>query len=319
MKISVLDRATLGSDIPLDMLASLGELTVYDSTLSSELADRIRDAEVIVLNKVKITAEALEHAECLKLICVTATGYDNIDVAEAKKRGIAVTNVPGYSTDSVVLFTVATVLSLVAHLPEYNKFVTDGSYTASGVANRLSPVYHEIRGMTWGIIGYGNIGKAVGDVAKALGARVIVNKRNPIIDAECVDIDQLCKESDIITVHCPLNSETHKLINGKTISLMKPNVVLVNEARGGVIDSEAVAKAIEDGSIGAFGADVYEVEPLSKDHPFNRIMKRSNVLLTPHSAWGAYESRVRCLETVARNISAFSNNKSLNRVDILGQ
>lgn len=316
MKITVLDRATLGSDVPLDMLNGLGEITVYDSTTPEDLDCRIADSEAIILNKVRITKDVLTRARKLRLICVTATGYDNIDLDAARDLGVAVTNVPGYSTDSVALFTVATVLALVTHIKEYNQFVTSGSYSASGVANRLEPVYHELRGMTWGIVGYGNIGRAVAKVAEAFGARILVNKRTPIDGVRCVGIDELCTASDIITLHCPLNSDTRGLVGERELAMMKSSAVLVNEARGAVVDPEAVAKAIEAGKIGAFGADVYEAEPMKPDHPFARIMHLQNVLLTPHSAWGAYEARLRCLEIVADNIRAFIDKEILNRVDI---
>ena len=316
MKIKILDRATLGADAPIDILSGLGELEVFDGTTPEELTERIADADVIILNKVRIDAAALSCAARLRLICVTATGYDNIDINAAKEHGVGVTNVPGYSTDSVTLFTMATTLALVAHLREYNEYVRSGEYTASGVANRLSPVYHEVRGLTWGVIGYGNIGRAVATVAKAMGAHVIANKRTPTQDVECVDIDTLCQRSDIITVHCPLSKDTHHLIDARRLGMMKPGAILVNEARGAVVDSEAVCNAIENGTIGAYGADVYECEPFGKDHPFNRIMDRSNVLLTPHAAWGAYESRKRCVEIVASNITAFFEDKIQNRVDI---
>ena len=316
MKIKILDRATLGADAPIDILSGLGELEVFDGTTPEELTERIADADVIILNKVRIDAAALSCATRLRLICVTATGYDNIDINAAKEHSVGVTNVPGYSTDSVTLFTMATTLALVAHLREYNEYVRSGEYTASGVANRLSPVYHEVRGLTWGVIGYGNIGRAVATVAKAMGAHVIANKRTPTQDVECVDIDTLCRRSDIITVHCPLSKDTHHLIDARRLGMMKPGAILVNEARGAVVDSEAVCSAIENGTIGAYGADVYECEPFGKNHPFNRIMDRSNVLLTPHAAWGAYESRKRCVEIVASNIKAFFEDKIQNRVDI---
>ena len=316
MKIKILDRATLGADAPIDILSGLGELEVFDGTTPEELTERIADADVIILNKVRIDAAALSCAARLRLICVTATGYDNIDINAAKEHGVGVTNVPGYSTDSVTLFTMATTLALVAHLREYNEYVRSGEYTASGVANRLSPVYHEVRGLTWGVIGYGNIGRAVATVAKAMGAHVIANKRTPTQDVACVDIDTLCQRSDIITVHCPLSKDTHHLIDARRLGMMKPGAILVNEARGAVVDSEAVCNAIENGTIGAYGADVYECEPFGKDHPFNRIMDRSNVLLTPHAAWGAYESRKRCVEIVVSNITAFFEDKIQNRVDI---
>ena len=316
MKIAVLDAATLGEGISLDALSKHGEVAIYDSTTQENLISHCAGADVLVLNKVRITKDVLIAAPSVKLICVTATGYDNIDVAAAKERGVAVANVPAYSTSSVALYTLATVTALVTHIREYNKYVIDGSYTASGVANKLSPIYHEIAGMTWGIIGYGNIGRAVGAVAEALGARVIVNKRTPIEGATCVGIEQLCRESDIITIHCPLNANTREMINAKTINLMKNNVIIVNEARGAVVNESDIADAIEQGRIGGFGSDVYTVEPIPSEHPYNRIMRRENVLLTPHAAWGSLEARIRCVNVVSENIAAFIGGKTKNRVDI---
>ena len=316
MKIKILDTASLGEDTPIEILSRFGELETYTHTDESVIYDRVADADVIVLNKVKITDKVFEAAKNLKLVCVFATGYDNIDLVSARKHGVGVCNVPGYSTDSVALYTVATVLSLVTHLDEYRGFVKNGEYSASGAPNRLIPVYHELSGKTWGIVGYGNIGKAVAKVADALGARVIVNKRTPIKERECVDIDTLCKESDVITLHCPLNDETRKIINSDRLSLMKKNVILVNEARGAVLDEEAVTEAVLSGKIAGFGCDVYSVEPFGDSHPYNRIKDEKNVVLTPHAAWGAYESRVRCINIIADNISNFVDGKILNRVDI---
>ena len=315
MKIVVLDRSSLGADTPLDGLKRFGDVEVYDSTSPQELSERALDADVLVLNKVKITEETFKAAKNLKLICIFATGFDNVDVVAARKYGVAVCNVPGYSTDSVALFTVANVLALYTHLREYNSFVTSGEYTALGVPNRLVPVYHEIRGKTWGIVGLGNIGKAVAEVAKALGAKVIANKRTPIDGYECVDIDTLCTESDIITIHCPLNNESRNLINKERISLMKKDVVIVNEARGAVVNEADVAEAIKKGTIGAFGSDVYSTEPFTADHPFYEIKDYCNVLFTPHAAWGAYESRLRCINVICDNISVYLCGGRRNRVD----
>ena len=315
MKIVVLDRASLGNDTPLECLLEFGEVISYDHSTPHEAISRVCDADVIIINKVKVTRSLMESAKGLKLICVFATGYDNVDIAAASELGIGVCNVPGYSTDSVTLFTVSTVLALCSHIIEYNGFVKSGEYTQSGMPNRLTPVYHDLSGKTWGIVGYGNIGRAVGRVAEALGARVIVYKRNPVSDAFCCDINTLCRESDIITIHCPLNDESRGLINQDRISLMKPSVVLVNEARGAVLDEGAVAKAVLEGKISAFGCDVYSVEPFGEDHPYNRIMQLPNVILTPHSAWGSYEARERCINIIADNIRAFKNGNMQNRVD----
>lgn len=315
MLIKVLDRASMGSDLSFDALMKLGETEVYDNTSADELIERSRGADVLIVNKVKITKEVITNAKNLKLICVFATGFDNIDIKTAKERGVAVCNVPAYSTDSVTLFTVANVLALFSHLTEYRRHVSSGKYTEEGKPNALTPVYHELRGKVWGIIGFGNIGRAVAKVAEAFGARVIVNKRIPVDDYECVDIDTLCECSDIITVHCPLNDSTRNLINEERISKMKSSVILVNEARGAVLDETAVANAIKCGKIGAFGCDVYSTEPFDKKHPYAEIADLDNVCLTPHSAWGAYEARVRCLDVICSNIKAYIDGKTLNRVD----
>lgn len=316
MRIKVLDFGAMGEDTPIDILSELGEVEIYDSTSQEELNERIDDADIIVINKVKITRDALLSSKKLKLVCIFATGYDQIDILSARELGIAVCNVPSYSTESVTLFTIATVLSLATNLKEYSSYVENGSYTGSGRANRLVPVYHEINGKTWGIIGYGNIGRAVGRVAKSLGAEVIVNKRTPIDGVSCLDIDELCKKSDIITIHCPLNDSTRELISKEKIELMKRDVIIVNEARGAVVNETDIAEAVKSGRIGAFGSDVYSVEPFPLEHPFTSIKALPNVILTPHAAWGSYESRVRCIETVKANIKSFLSGEKKNRVEL---
>ncbi len=316
MKITVLDAATLGEDISLDCLREFGDCDIYNSTDASLVKERIAETEVVILNKVKLNETNLCDAKDLRLICVCATGYDNIDVEYCRKRGIALCNVEGYSSHSVAQTTVGMVLSLWSHLAEYNNFVTSGEYSKSGVANRLTPVYHEIWGRTWGIVGYGNIGKEVGDIARALGCRVIVCKRTPLKDIECVDIDTLCRESDIITVHTPLNEGTRHLINEDRLNMMQSHAVLVNTARGLVADEGAVARAVAEGKIGAFGTDVYSVEPLSEGSPLYNIKDLPNVMLTPHMAWGAQESRKRCINEVCENIRDFACGGRKGRVDI---
>jgi len=315
MKIVILDKASLGEDTPFSVLDKFGEVVSFNSSTPDEAKERSYDADVIIINKVKVTRELMASSKSLKLVCVFATGYDNIDVEAARELGIAVCNVPGYSTDSVVLYTVSTVLALCSHLFEYTEYVKSGEYTASGVPNKLTPVFHDLNGKVWGIIGYGNIGRAVARVASAFGARVIVNKRNPVKGVAVVDVDTLCAECDIITVHCPLNDESRGLINAERIALMKPGVILVNEARGAVLDEEAVARAVEEGKISAFGCDVYSTEPFGEDHPYNRIKQLPNVLLTPHAAWGSYEARERCINIIADNIEAFRSDEIYNRVD----
>ena len=315
MKITVLDGATLGSDLDLSPLSQVGETDIYKTTLPEEVESRIATSDVVVINKVKLGAHNLENAKNLKLICLAATGYDNVDTEYCRKKGIAVCNVKGYSTNSVSQLTVLMVLSLITKLPEYTRSVEDMSYTKSGVQNRLEPIYHEIAGKTWGIVGYGDIGRQVGRVAEAMGCKTLVCRKNPQPGDGCVDIDTLCKESDIITLHTPLNESTRHLIDKNRIDTMKDGVIIVNVARGAVTDEVAVADAIKNGKIGGFGTDVYSVEPMAADHPFAEIMHMDNGCLTPHMAWGAREARERCLDEVAENIKAFQCGARRNRID----
>ena len=314
MKIVSLDASTLGADIDLSLYEKYGELTVYQSTAQEEFADHVGDSDVIIINKLKVGRHNLPACPSVKLICVTATGYDNIDTEYCKEKGIAVCNVVGYSTQNVAQLTVAMALSLICHLGEYNRSVADGTYSQGTVANILTPVYHEIYGKTWGIVGYGNIGKQVGAVAKALGCKVIVHKRTEIEGEECVDIDTLCKESDIISVHTPLNDGTRVLISRERIAMMKNDAIFINVARGAVVDEAALTDAILNKKIGGIGVDVYSKEPFPTDHPYASIAGRDNVIFTPHMAWGSYEARVRCCDEIALNIEAFLAGERRNRV-----
>jgi glycerate dehydrogenase len=206
-------------------------------------------------------------------------------------------------------------LSLVTHLPEYDRFVKSGEYTKKGIANCLTPVYHEIAGQTWGIIGFGNIGKQVGVVAKAMGCHVLVHKRTPVTDWECVDLERLCRESDIISIHTPLNESTRNLLNEDHIKIMKPNAIVINVARGAVTDEKALANAILEGRIGGLGVDVFSTEPFPESHPFQELLSCPNVCLTPHMAWGGYETRLRVLWEIAENIRSYLVGEKRCRID----
>ena len=316
MNIVFLDSGTVGNDIDITVFEKLGALISFTATPQNQAPERVKNANVIVTNKVKLTADVLSSAKDLQLVCVTATGFDNVDLEYAKEHGIAVCNVKGYSTDSVAQITVATVLSLVNHLNFYDGFCKSGKYTESGVHNRLEPVFHELAGKTWGIYGYGNIGKKVADVAKAFGCKVIVTKRIPEDGVECVSLSELFERSDIITVHTPLNAETHHSINEEILAKSKKHLVLVNAARGAVTDEKAICDAVKNGVIGAYGTDVYSVEPMQYDNPVWKLRDCENVLFTPHMAWGAYEARVRLVDEVYANIEAFYGGKIRNRVDL---
>ena len=314
MKIVILDSGTLGADIDLSPITALGEVIEYKQTLPEEIAEKLTDADVAVLNKCRLNRQNLYEANSLKLICVAATGYDNIDVDFCRERGIALCNVPGYSTDSVAQLSVAMALSLVTHLGEFRSFVHSGEYSRSGSANRLEPVYHEIAGQTWGVIGGGGIGSKVAEIAGALGCRVLLCRRKPDDRYETADIDRICRECDIISLHVPLTDETRGMISRERIDSMKDGVVIVNTARGAVCDEKAIADAILSGKIGAFGCDVYSKEPFDKDHPFSAILGLPNVCLTPHMAWGSYEARQRCVCRMAENVTEFFKGNIHNRI-----
>lgn len=316
MKIVFLDALTLGEDIELSDFSELGEVEIYGSSTDTEVVERTRGCDVIVTNKIKLGAHNLHSAKELKLICVTATGFDNIDVEYARARGIGVCNVVGYSSSNVAQITVGFVLSLINRSEEYRNSVRCGAYSKGSSANILSPTYHEIEGKKWGIVGYGNIGRRVGEVASALGCEVLVNKRERIEGCSCVDIDTICRECDIITLHTPLNDGTRGLISRERLASMKDGVILVNVARGAVTDEGAVAEAVKSGRVGGFACDVYSAEPFSENHPYYAIKDRENVILTPHMAWGSYEARVRLLFEVKRNIESFFAGEIRNRIDL---
>lgn len=315
MKIVFLDALTLGEDIDLSFFSQLGEVEIYPSSTEEQIKGRTLDCDVVITNKLKLNKNNLSNATNLKLICVTATGFDNIDVEYAKSRGIGVCNVVGYSTNNVAQITIGMALDLINKTKVYQESVSNGKYSSCGVANILAPTYHEMAGKTWGIIGFGNIGCKVAKIAEVLDCKILVNKRTPISDCECVDIDTICKECDIISIHTPLNEGTRGLINEEKISKMKDGIILINVARGAVTDEKAIAQAIKSGKIGGFGCDVYSVEPFGQEHPFYEIKDYKNVILTPHMAWGSYEARVRLCNEVKENIIAYFNGEVRNRVD----
>ena len=314
MKIKILDSATLGADVDLSRFSSICEVEIYPITPREELPSRVADADICIINKVRFDRDVIDAAKQLRLICVAATGYDNIDTAYCREKGIAVCNVAGYSSNSVSQLTVAMVLFAATNLSAFRESVADGTYSRGSVQNILTPVYHELAGRTWGIIGYGGIGRKVGAVAEALGCRVVVNKRTTVDDVECLTLDALLSVSDIVTLHVPLTDMTRGMIGKRELSLMKNGAILVNVARGAVLDESAVCDAVESGKLGFFGCDVYSTEPMPESHPYYRIRSRENVCLTPHMAWGAYEARERCMDEIYKNIRSFLDGGRRNRI-----
>ena len=314
MKIVVLDAVTLGSDISWDAMRAFGSLTLYPVSVPEEIRARIADADVVVTNKCRLNEKTLAGASKLKLILEAATGFDNIDIAYCRENGIAVANVKGYSTMSVIQITLSTALSLYSHLEEYRAYCADGRYTASGMFTQIEPVWRELAGKTWGIVGAGTIGSGVAKVAAAFGCEVITFQRRPSALYPTVSLEELLSRSDVISLHCPLNDSTRGLINAERLSLMKPGAVLVNASRGPVVDEAAVAAAVLDGRLGAFGSDVFSQEPFPADHPFQAIKALPNVILTPHIAWGSLEARRRLMDELVRNLADFTEGKERNRI-----
>lgn len=314
MKIVILDKDTLGADVNLTPIRNLGDCEEYGTTPLDLVGERVADAEVVVTNKIKLNEMTLGACKNVKLICVAATGYDNIDTDFCKERGIALCNVPGYSTDSVAQVTLAMALELVTHLNEYREFVHSGKYSVSGVANKLTPVYHEISSMTWGVVGGGAIGMKVAEIAKAFGCNVLVCRRKQEGNFKLADIDTICEEADIISVHLPLSYSTRGILSRERIEKCKKNAVIINTARGAVADEKALADAIKEQRIGGLGIDVYSQEPFPADHPYTEILGYKNVCLTPHMGWGSFEARNRCIEKIAENIENFCKGESKKRI-----
>ena len=315
INIAVLDASTLGSDIDFSEFERFGKVEVYGRTDERQIRFRIMDAEVIIANKIKLNSKTLAGAKKLKLICVTATGYDNVDLGYCRMAGIAVCNVRGYSTESVAQITAAMALSLVNNIQRYDRYVKDYSYTQSGVENHLEPVFHEMSSLTWGIVGLGGIGERVANIAESFGCGVLAFKRRPDPLYECVPLEELCRRSDIISIHLPLTSQTRNIIDSEMIACMKPSAVVINVARGAVADEAALVNAMAEGRIAGLGIDVYSEEPLRATSPYIRLMDMPNVIFTPHMAWGAYEARVRCMDEIAKNIEAYLRGRRRNRVE----
>ena len=317
MKIVLLDTATMGSDMEFSCIEKLGECVKYENTLSGEVSERIKDADVVVINKVQLGREVLKEARELKLICVFAIGYNNVDVEYCRENNIRVRNVPGYCVESVCQHTFALLFMLMENMRYYDDFVKNGSYSKSGVANHLGKPFFEIAGKKWGIIGMGAIGRAVADCAAAFGAEVCYCSISGVVRKEKyenVDLSTLLTECDIISVHAPLNEKMMHLIGEKELKMMKKSAYIVNVGRGAVIDEKALAEAIDEGIIGGAALDVFTTEPPQADSPIMNVKNKERIVYTPHTAWSSVEARKRCISMTADNIAAFIKGESRNDV-----
>jgi lactate dehydrogenase-like 2-hydroxyacid dehydrogenase len=308
MKIVFLDASTVG-DVPnLDSLKSLGEVTLYPVTKPGETAGRISDADVVITNKVVINRELMEAAPKLKLICVAATGMNNIDRDAAKELGIPVKNVAGYASQSVAQCTFAMILHMIHKMPEFDEYVKGGEYSKSDIFTKVDRNFHELSGMRFGIIGLGSIGSKVAEIAWAFGSEVVyysTSGKNSDQPYKRVDLGELLKTCDIISIHAPLNENTENLLGYNQLKLMKPSAILVNTGRGGILNEKDLARAIDENLIAGAAIDVFEKEPIAPDNPLLKVKNTDKLLLTPHITWSSMEARTALIDGVRRNIEEF--------------
>lgn len=316
-KIVVLDAITLGN-VDFDKLKEFGEVILYDKTKVEDVEERIKDASIILTNKVVLNKDNLKDAEKLEIICETATGFNNIDVEYAKSKNIAVTNVAGYSTPTVAQHTFATLLHLYDKIGYYDEFVKSGEYSKSGMFTNLDRPFNDIEGKTWGIIDLGNIGKRVAKIAEAFGAKVVyysTSGKNNNLEYKRVELDELLSESDIISIHSPLNKNTEGLFNYDNLKKMKKTSVIINMGRGPIVVEEDLAKAIDENIISGAALDVFSVEPMPENSPLLKIKNKEKIVMTPHIAWASIEARERLFNDLIENIKAFYKGESRNRVE----
>ena len=308
MKIVFLDTKTIGDDIDLSGFDALGDVVKYPFSTSADVPDRVIGADVLIVNKVQVNEQTIGQADRLQLVCVTATGTNNLDKDYLAKRGIAWRNVAGYSTESVAQHTFAMLFYLFEKLRYYDDYVKDGRYINDTVFTHFAEHFFELKGKTWGIIGLGNIGRRVAKIAEAFGADVIYTSPSgsaPQDGYHQVDMETLLAESDIISVHAPLNEYTENLIDRKMLRKMKKSCIFLNLGRGPIVVEADLADALEEGVIAAAGLDVLCEEPMSETNPLRRIKDSKKLLITPHIAWASVEARTRLMSIILDQVKEF--------------
>lgn len=318
MKIVILDGFAVNpGDLRWDVLNQLGDVTVYDHTPDDLVAQRIGDAEIIITNKIPITERLLNACPSIRLICVSATGYNVVDCEAAKKWNIPVCNVPAYGTSAVSQFAFSLLLELCNAVGHHNQAVHEGRWTNCPNFCFWDTPQMELAGKTMGIIGFGRIGRAVGTIAKAFGMKVLAYNRSRCPEGEAigryVDLDTLLAQSDVVSLHCPLTSETERLINTDTLSKMRDGAILLNTARGGLLDEAAVAATLRSGKLRGAAVDVASTEPINADNP---LLTAPNCIITPHIAWAPTESRQRIIDCIENNIEGFLTGEPVNVVNM---
>lgn len=320
MKIVILERNSVGMDVDVSMFSDFGELISYENTKKEEIRERVKEADIIIANKSLLNEETIGEAKNVKLICQFATGYDNVDLNYCKKKGIKVANTVDYCTETVAQHTFALAFYILEKLNYYDQFVKSGEYAKSGRFTNFDKMFTEICGKTWGIAGMGNIGKKVAKIAQAFGCRVIfysTSGKSVCRDYRQVDFDTLLAESDILSLHCPLTETTRNLIRLDAMKKMKKSALLINVARGAVINNADLYTALMEGEIAGAGLDVVEKEPITEDNPLAKIKDSGKLIITPHIGWASVEARTRCVEEAYKNVEAFLRGEDRNIVNIL--
>ncbi|MDD6627022.1 MAG: D-2-hydroxyacid dehydrogenase [Lachnospiraceae bacterium] len=318
MKLVVLERDSVGTDIDVSCYEKFGEVTYYPNTVASNTAERVKDADIIIANKAPMNETTLKDAPNVKLICLFATGFDNVDLEYCKSRGIKVANVVNYCTPAVAQHTLLLAMVLSEKLAFYDDYVKSGVYSAQERFSNFDRAFTELEGKTWGIVGMGNIGRKVASLAEAFGCRVIfysASGKSSCTEYERVEFDTLLRESDILSLHCPLSDRTKYLMNKEAFAKMKNTAVLINVARGPVVNTQDLYDALMEGQIAAAGLDVLEKEPMAMDNPLAEIKDSTKLIITPHMSWASTESRNRLVEEVAKNIEAFLAGQDRNIVN----
>ncbi len=306
MKIVLLDIDTLGK-IDLSILEKFGKLEKYNTTCREDTLQRVKGAEIIITNKVVIDRDVMQKCDNLKLICIAATGMNNVDLDFAKEKGVEVKNVAGYSTASVTQATFTLLLSLMGSSAYYDAYVKSGRWSKSPIFTHLGREFFEIKDKTWGIIGLGNIGKSVAGIATAFGAKVAYYSTSGINrsgDYKRMNLDDLLNTSDIISIHAPLNEKIDNLIGKKELSMMKKGAIILNMGRGGIVNEDDLAYSIDNFGILA-GLDVSKIEPIRADNPLLHVKNIDNIIFSPHIAWASKEARKTLVDMIARNIENF--------------
>lgn len=317
MKIVILEAESLGEDMVFTPFHKFGEVVIYPRSTAAEVSQRTQDADVIIANKVPICEETIRDAKNLKLVCVTATGINNLDGDYLKERGIAAYNVAGYSTDGVAQHTFALLFYVLEKLNYYDYYVKSGEYARGSCFSHFSQSFCELAGKTWGIIGLGAIGRRVAEIASVFGCKVIcysASGRKYESPYEQVEFEELLERSDFLSVHAPLNIHTENLMTLEAFRKMKKSAIFINVARGAIVNEQDLYTALTEGEIAGAALDVLVQEPMNPENPLLKIQDSNRLIITPHIAWAAKETRFRVVEEVVKNIERFMNGETKNRV-----